>query len=437
MKKYFVLDTNVLLQSPQALMAFEDNNVILPECVLEELDNLKRDRDPEVRYNVRETSRILDKLREEQGDLYEGVDLPNGGTLRVELNHVDKVELPRSWESAKVDNRILGIAKNLQKEGFHAVVVSKDTFLRIKSDVIGVPAQDYRREQVIQTYKGWEEIIIRDEEVDKLYMNKKLPWESELPNQFYLIRSNIDPQKTALAKSNNEEITLLEDSEPSFYSFKLDMQQRFAREALRDPNIPLVTIMGATGSGKTMLALGVGLEKIMGADIEYRRMLICRPNVGMGEDIGFLPGGEKEKIAPFMRPIYDNLEQLVDSDPDRYKNEQELNGKVNYLFDSRKIVTEAIAYLQGRSIVNQFILIDEAQNLTPKQVKGIVTRAGEGTKIVLVGDPGQINSPFLDERTNGLSWAVEKMRGSSQHAHITLDKTRRSLLAEDAGIRMN
>ena len=436
MKKYYVLDTNVLLQSPEALMAFEENTVILPECVLEELDNLKRDRDPEVRYNVRETSRILDRLREEQGDLYQGVELPNGGTLRVELNHMDKVNLPKSWESAKVDNRILSIAKNIKKEGLHAVVVSKDIFLRIKSDVVGVPAQDYRRDQVLQTYKGWEEVIVSDEELDKLYTDKKLKWESELPNQFYLIKSEVDPQKTALAKSSNGEIVLLRDSKPDFYSFKLDMQQRFAREALRDPDIPLVTIMGATGSGKTMLALGVGLEKIMGTNIEYRRMLICRPNVGMGEDIGFLPGGEKEKIAPFMRPIYDNLEQLVDTDPDRYKNQQELDGKVNYLFDSRKIVTEAIAYLQGRSIVNQFILIDEAQNLTPKQVKGIVTRAGEGTKIVLVGDPEQINSPFLDERTNGLSWAVEKMRGSSSHAHINLDRTRRSLLAEDAGIRM-
>ena len=436
MKKYYVLDTNVLLQSPEALMAFEENTVILPECVLEELDNLKRDRDPEVRYNVRETSRILDRLREEQGDLYQGVELPNGGTLRVELNHMDKVDLPKSWESAKVDNRILSIAKNIQKERHNAVVVSKDIFLRIKSDVVGVPAQDYRRDQVLQTYKGWEEVIVSDEELDKLYTDKKLKWESELPNQFYLIKSEVDPQKTALAKSSNGEIVLLRDSKPDFYSFKLDMQQRFAREALRDPDIPLVTIMGATGSGKTMLALGVGLEKIMGTNIEYRRMLICRPNVGMGVDIGFLPGGEKEKIAPFMRPIYDNLEQLVDTDPDRYKNQQELDGKVNYLFDSRKIVTEAIAYLQGRSIVNQFILIDEAQNLTPKQVKGIVTRAGEGTKIVLVGDPEQINSPFLDERTNGLSWAVEKMRGSSSHAHINLDRTRRSLLAEDAGIRM-
>jgi PhoH-like ATPase len=162
-------------------------------------------------------------------------------------------------------------------------------------------------------------------------------------------------------------------------------------------------------------------------------MLICRPNVSMGEEIGFLPGDENDKIAPYMRPIYDNLEQLVDSHPDRYTNEKELDGKVSYLFTTRKIVTEAIAYLQGRSIVGQYILIDEAQNLTPKQAKGIITRAGEGTKIVLVGDPEQINNPFLDSRTNGLSWAVEKMKSSPLHAHITLTETKRSNLAMEAG----
>lgn len=436
MSKYFVLDTNVLLQSPQALFAFEENTVILPECVLEELDNLKRDRDLEVRYNVRQVARILDELREEQGDLYKGVKLPSGGTLRVELNYTKEVDFPKAWENSKVDNRILAIAKNLQNEGHHTVVVSKDVFLRIKADVIGVPAQDFLHEQVHKTYTGWEEVVLKDSEIDKLYENKSLPWESDLPNQFYLIKSEENPNKTALAKFDNDKIVLLKDSSPDFYNFKLDIYQRFAREALRDPNIPLVTIIGATGSGKTLLALGVGLDKVLSIKPEYRRMLICRPSVGMGEDIGFLPGNETKKIEPFMRPIYDNLEQLLDSRPNKDKNKKEVKEKIQHLFDSRKIVTEAIAYLQGRSIVNQYILIDEAQNLTPKQVKGIVTRAGEGTKIVLVGDPEQINSPFLDIRTNGLSWAVEKMRGSPLHAHIHLKKTRRSLLAEDAGIRM-
>jgi len=226
-------------------------------------------------------------------------------------------------------------------------------------------------------------------------------------------------------------MTLLKDTRPDFFSFKLNLLQKYAREALRDDSIPLVTLMGATGSGKTLLSLGVGLEKILDENA-YRRMLICRPNVSMGEEIGFLPGDEKDKIAPYMRPIFDNLEQLVDSHPDRYENEKELDGKIAYLFATRKIVTEAIAYLQGRSIVGQYILIDEAQNLTPKQAKGIITRAGEGIKIVLAGDPEQINNPFLDSRTNGLSWAVEKMKGSPLHAHITLTETKRSNLAMEA-----
>lgn len=433
MKKYYVLDTSVLLQSPQALTAFEENVVILPECVLEELDNLKHDKDPEIRYNVRQVARFLDDLREKYGNLYKGVPLPSRGILKVELNHIGKIEIPSTWAESKVDNRILGIAKGLRSVGRNVVLVSKDIFLRIKADVLGVPAQDYRREQVVPTFSGWEEVEISDDDINKLYKERSLPWSSKYPNQFYLLKSN-SSQKTALAKSQGDKLVLLNDSRPEFYSFKLSALQRFAREALRDPNIPLVTIVGATGSGKTLLSLGVGLEKTMGSDPIYRRMLICRPNVGMGEDIGFLPGGEKEKIAPFMRPIYDNLEQLMMSE----KNEDEkmLNSKIQYLFDSRKIVTEAITYLQGRSIVGQYVLIDEAQNLTPKQVKGIVTRAGEGTKIVLVGDPEQINSPFLDQRTNGLSWAVEKMKESPLHAHITLNETKRSPLAEDAGQRM-
>lgn len=427
-KKYYILDTNVLLQAPQAPLMFEDNIVVLPEVVLEELDNKKKDKDPEIRAAVRSVARFLDKLREEQGNLYEGVKLPNGGLLKVERNCLEAVELPASWETAKSDNRILSIAKNLQKKDLPVVIVTKDIFLRIKADVLGITAQDYRNEQVEESYQGWREEETTDGVIDQLYVNGTIPWEKHCyPNEFLLLRSE---SKTCLARYFDGQLLLLHDAEPKFYSFKLNLLQKFAREALRNKDIPLVTIVGATGSGKTLLALGVGLEMVLDKNV-YRRMLICRPNVGMGEEIGFLPGNEQEKIAPFMRPIYDNLEQLLSA-----KNEKNLKSTIDYLFDMRKITTEAIAYLQGRSIVGQYILIDEAQNLTPKQVKGIVTRAGEGTKIVLVGDPEQINSPFLDTKTNGLSWAVEKMKDSPLHAHITLTETKRSPLALDAGQRM-
>jgi PhoH-like ATPase len=417
-------------------LGFKDNTVVLPEVVLEELDNKKKDQNFEIRANVRWVARFLDEIRK-QGNLYQTVPLPNGGSLRVEMNCLENIALPRTWSDSKGDNRILAVAKSLQKSSQPVIIVTKDVFLRIKADVLGIAAQDYRNEQVEfdidEQYTGWGEEFVADETVDLLYSEGFIPWEkSSLPNRYYLLKAQSNPQKTVLAQYNSGRLTLLRDTKPDFYSFKLNLLQKFAREALRDDNIPLVTIMGATGSGKTLLGLGVGLEKTLD-DSFYRRMLICRPSVTMGEDIGFLPGDEKEKIAPYMRPIYDNLEQLVHSRTDRYDNEKELDSKISYLFMTRKIVTEAIAYLQGRSIVGQFILIDEAQNLTPKQAKGIITRAGEGTKIVLVGDPEQINNPFLDARTNGLSWAVEKMKGSSLHAHITLTETKRSPLAMEAG----
>ncbi|MDO7787013.1 PhoH family protein [Desulforamulus aquiferis] len=439
--KTYVLDTSILLQSPQALMGFEDNIVVIPEVVLEELDAKKFDRNLEIQANVRWVGRFIDQLRKKGGKLNQGVALPNGGILQVEMNHRE-VTLPQSWNLSVADNRILSVALGLMLDGSKVAVVTNDIMLRIKSDLIGVDAQEYRNEQVADVddqYMGWSDLIVPDQIIDQLYQNGEIAWTLKEPiNHFYKLVSDITPKKSALAINKGQMLSKISGGDSSFYNFHLDTEQKFSRTALMDDNIPLVTLSGLAGSGKTLIALSAGLDKIGFRNIKnksYRRILVIRPSKGL-EDIGALPGGEQEKIAPWLRPIHDNLEQLVDGSPDRYNDEAELSDKVFELFERRMIVAESMAYLQGRSLVNYFVIIDEAQNLTPRQAKSIVTRAGNGTKIVMVGDPQQVNDIYMDQRSNGLSYTIETMKESPLHAHITLTRSKRSPLAKDAATRM-
>lgn len=459
MKKTYVLDTNVLLQSPNALFSFGDNNIIIPETVLEELDKFKKENN-ELGANARQTARILDKLRE-SGSLSQGIRLENGGTLRIEMNHRD-YKLPFSWDSAKNDNRILQVCKAVEEETKEKTfLVTKDIFQRIKADVVDVIAQDFFTEQVPsyeKQYRGRIDIYASPEKITEFFQNKILsPKDVEISaesgehleqetletNQFVIIRSLSNPKQTALGKFDGANIVPLRYLEECPFGISpRNVGQKFMQEALMESadTAPLVIVKGPAGTAKTFYSLAVGLHKIMCDDEKpYRKILICRPNVKMDEDIGFLPGTEQEKIAPYMRPIMDNLEILMDNDEvHRYKNEKELKDKLDELFDRNIIVTESIAYLRGRSIVKQWILIDEAQNLTPKQVKGIITRAGAGTKIILAGDPEQIDHPFLDIRTNGLSYAAEKMKGSNLCYQISLtdEECERSPLAHEGAKRM-
>ena len=459
MKKTYILDTNVLLQTPNAILAFGDNDVVIPEAVLEELDH-KKTESGEIGANARQTARMLDTFRE-RGDLTRGVTLPGGGNLRIELNFTD-ITLPEAWHAQKADNRILKVCKGLTERDETAILVTKDVFQRIKCDTLGIPAQDFKNEQVDSMddgYTGRRVLYAAAKKIDDFYKNGMLDLKhikavhaqtgevmdfSLFCNEFVLLTSTESSKQTALGRYDGEKLVALQFiEERPFGVIARNVGQKFVQEALMMScdEIPLVIIKGAAGTAKTFLSLAVGLHNIMNTKQRlYRKILVCRPNVKFDEDIGFLPGTEAEKLAPFMRSIIDNLEILLDSSEcERYRNEDELSDKVSELFHRNIITTEAIAYIRGRSIQKNWVIIDEAQNLTPKQIKGIVTRAGKGTKIILIGDPDQIDHPYLDSRTNGLCYASERMKGSRFCCQITMndDECERSPLAFDSAVRMN
>lgn len=457
MVKIYVVDTNVLIQAPYGLQCFEDNQVVLPVVVLEELDNLKKS-EGEIGANVRTTIRMLEELRL-QGDLLEGVTLPGGGTLRVEKNYRD-VALPSDLPETKSDNRILKVCLGLSQEKSEQVVlVTKDILLRIKAQIIGIKAEDFLTEQVLghdAQYRG-RICVYAPEENFKDFKKKGIPVETiyqvdeegktVIPqlyeNEFVIIQSDQSTKKTQLGRVEHGVIRKLEYRKAQPYGVSpRNAGQYFLQEALMQPaeKAPLVIVKGMAGTSKTFYSLAVGLEKMLNNPTgEYRRIMICRPNAQFDEDIGFLPGDEQEKIGPLMRPIIDNLEQLIDSnEQSRYENEAELQDKVEEVFDRGIIQAEAMNFIRGRSIVKTYLIIDEAQNMTPNQMKGLITRAGKDTKIILLGDPNQIDRPFLDERTNGLSYAAEHMKGSPLCWQITLtaEECECSKLAADAITRM-
>lgn len=457
MKKTYIIDTNVLIQAPHALMSFEDNDIVLPISVLEELDKHKN-ADGEKGANARNVIRALDKLRL-CGPLTEGVSLEGGGTLRLQLNCSD-VKLPDTWDAKTPDNRILKICKHLNDIGKNAIIVTNDIILRIKADTVGVKAEEFttdRSPEIDKQYKGRIKVWVPDEILnefkitqqinpDSTYLiqddekfNKIKPMYTE--NQFIILVSDTNPKKTILGKYQNGSIVpLLYDSCSPFGVKPRNVGQKFVQESLIDNNVPLVIIKGAAGTAKTFYSLAVGLSKVMETSPkEYRKILICRPSAEFDDDIGFLPGNEQEKISPLLRPIRDNLEILVDGNEEhRYEDEELLSGKIEELFEREIVTAQALNFIRGRSIVKTWLIIDEAQNLTPKQAKGIITRAGKDTKIILVGDPEQIDNHLLDERTNGLSYASEKMKGSKLCYQVTMnnEECERSLLAMDAANRM-
>jgi len=430
MAKIFILDTNVLIHDPDAFNSFEDNTVIIPMAVIEELDNLKKFNDERSRA-ARSVARKLSLLAL-KGKISEGIALPNGGKLIIGLEK--KVDLPYDFTNSKKDNLILSDALAKKRGGENVILITKDITLRIKAEVMGIASQDYEKEKVKmeQLYQGWREITVSGEVIDKFYKNKSVKIDDPLiANEFVILKDQASPSKTAIAKFEKKSgmLTTLLYKDVSIWGLKpLNIEQKFAFELLLSDEIQLITLIGVPGAGKTLLALAAALHKTIDKKI-YRRLLVSKPVTPVGKDIGFLPGTKEEKVSQWLGSIYDNLEYLIDkNNPD-----ESTEDKVDYFFDSGKIEVEALAFLRGRSIPRQFIIIDDAQNLTPHEIKTIISRAGEGTKIVLTGDPYQIDNPYLDAESNGLTNLTERFKNQEIFGHMNFKKTERSPLAALAG----
>ncbi len=428
--KNYILDTNVLLHDPNSVLSFADNNVLIPIEVIEEIDRFKREA-TERGTNARLVSRMLDGLRS-QGRLSEGVALSNGGHLRIIFEEKWDHGHPAD-DSQAVDARIVALAQCIQKAELQVptILVTKDINLRIKADALGLQAEDYETDRVrIQDlYTGTFELTVLPEQMATFRTRGELELNGgphRCPNEYCTLTDGSNGRRAQLARVDltGRKLIPVNDTREGVWGIKpRNREQQFAFDALLDDNIKLVTLMGKAGTGKTLIALAAGLKRTV-MDREYRRLVVARPTISMGKELGFLPGTLEEKLDPWMQPIHDALELLSDL------NMGHENRRTHDLMRSGTIVVEALSYIRGRSIAHQFMVVDEAQNLTPLEVKTIVTRVGSGTKIVFTGDPYQIDNPYVDSSSNGFNYIVSKFREQPIAAHIELQKGERSELAE-------
>jgi len=427
--KNYILDTNVLLHDPNSLLNFEENNVLVPIEVIEEIDRFKRE-STELGRNARTVSRMLDGFRGD-GSLSQGVKLPNGGKLKIGFHKTGQSEAIFTKDS--VDNQILSCASGILKAqpNNSTILVSKDINLRIKADAIGLAAEDYETDRIFITdlYTGMVEMTSATDKLAKFRADGELELNGGrqyFPNEYCTLTDESNPKKTVLAKVDaaGKKLIPIIDSREGVWGIKpRNREQSFALDALLDDRVKLVTLMGKAGTGKTLLAMAAGLKRTV-LDREFRRLVVARPTISMGKELGFLPGSLEEKLAPWMQPIHDALEMLSDL------NMGHDHRRSGDLMRSGTIVVEALSYIRGRSIANQFMIIDEAQNLTPLEVKTIITRVGHGTKIVFTGDPYQIDNPYVDSSSNGFNYIISRFRDQAIAAHIELQKGERSDLAE-------
>ena len=434
MRKAFILDTNVLLFDPQALFKFGNNDLVIPIVVVEEIDRFKREMSENGRH-ARLFSRLIDEMRAD-GELSHGVKLKSGGVLSVELG--GDQPLPVELHMDKADNRILAVAISLKKEfpKRPVVVVTKDVNLRIKADALGVKAEDYEPSSVEpdQLYTGVLTLNIDSHKVDEFYQNKRLSYKegatSFKPNQYLILKDSTNPNHTAMGRYSRELdsiVPIFKPAEGLWGIYPKNAEQAFAIDALLNDDIKLVSLVGKAGTGKTLLAIAAGLAKTVDEGV-YHRLLVSRPVFPLGKDIGFLPGDIEEKLNPWMQPIYDNIDFLFGTTS--AKGRRGAGKGCQELMNQGLLQIEPLTYIRGRSIPQQYLIVDESQNLTPHEIKTIVTRAGDDTKIVLTGDSFQIDNPYVDSANNGLVYLVDRFKDESISAHITLTKGERSKLSE-------
>ncbi len=434
-KKLFILDTNVILHDPSCIKQFTNHDIIIPITVIEELDSFKKGNET-INFHAREFARTLDSFSEEK-PFHGGFKIgPRKGRIFIKLEKEFHPNLINSFSTDKPDHRILNIAYHAVEENpdKHVMVVTKDVNLRMKAKSVGLQAMDYTTDHVkdISTlYKGRRiEENVPDEVIDALY-NK--PYEvdtaflgkkNNLKAHEYLILKG--SKKSALGSVDPFTGNIRHVSKFNAYGIKpRNAEQTFALDALTNNNVSLVSIAGKAGTGKTLLALAAGLETRK----SYRQIFMARPIVPLSnKDIGYLPGDVKSKLDPYMQPLYDNLGVIQNQFSDKSSNHTNIR---RYL-DEEKLVISPLAYIRGRSLVKVYFIVDEAQNLTPHEVKTIITRAGEGTKMIFTGDIFQIDHPYLDSHSNGLSYLIERMQGQEIYAHVNLEKGERSELAEIA-----
>ncbi len=444
-RKYFVLDTNVILHDPEALFVFGNTTVVIPIKVLEEVDKFKRDLN-ETGKNARQFCRLLDALRQ-FGSLSKGVPLQvavdviyprHKKSVQGELRILTRDMLAESESMFKTegssDLQILAAAIDLAKQHKKVVLVTKDVNFRVRADVYGITAVDYESDvdvSIDELYMGWRELKLSSDDVQNFFKKRELSLESledAHPNEYFLLKDRDNEKNTALGRWEYQQkkiVPIIELPKGLWGVMPRNKEQRFAIDMLLNDQIPLVTLVGKAGTGKTMLALAAGLTKVLDENA-YTKMLVSRSIFPLGRDLGALPGELEEKLRPWMQPIYDNFEFLLSS------KSSGRDRRVSYktIMDFGEVEIEALTYIRGRTIPNQWLVVDEAQNLTPHEIKTIITRAGEGTKVVLTGDPYQIDNPYIDASNNAITYVADRFKDQGLAAHVVLTKGERSALAE-------